>query len=156
MVPAAFVLSAVLLAGEWAAITRFPKVTIIAFYLHTIVFGSVLTSGFWSLINERFDPHTAKKLVGRIAGGGFIRERGSRDPIPASVPDVGGPRSREHCPRRALSGRPAQDGNQSKAEARHVVGEERKPQERIEHAPSKEYAFAFHIRGSAIPRGRVG
>jgi hypothetical protein len=29
-------------------------------------------SAFWSLVNERFDPHIAKKVVGRIASGGTV------------------------------------------------------------------------------------
>lgn len=70
VVPRAFVASAVLLLGEWALMIRAPAEATVLFYLHTIVFGSVLTSGFWSMVNERFDPHTAKQLVGRIASGG--------------------------------------------------------------------------------------
>ncbi|MBW8885506.1 MAG: hypothetical protein JF612_12195, partial [Planctomycetia bacterium] len=31
-----------------------------------------MLSTFWSLINERFDPHTAKRAVARIAGGGTL------------------------------------------------------------------------------------
>lgn len=70
VVPRAFVASAALLVAEWALITRSPATATVLFYLHTIVFGSVLTSGFWSMVNERFDPHTAKQIVGRIASGG--------------------------------------------------------------------------------------
>ncbi|MBA2540714.1 MAG: hypothetical protein H0V17_13835 [Deltaproteobacteria bacterium] len=42
----------------------------IAIYLHLAVFGPLLMTAFWSLINERFDPHTARRAVGRIATGG--------------------------------------------------------------------------------------
>jgi hypothetical protein len=41
-------------------------------YGQTAVLGPVLLSAFWSLINERFDPHTAKRAVARIAGGGTL------------------------------------------------------------------------------------
>ena len=34
--------------------------------------GSVLISWFWSLINERFDPYTAKRVVGRIGFGASV------------------------------------------------------------------------------------
>jgi AAA family ATP:ADP antiporter len=71
-VPAAFVLSAAALIGEWAIARRAPHIASVVFYLHTIAFGSVLTSGFWSLVNERFDPRSAKKLIGRIASGGTL------------------------------------------------------------------------------------
>ena len=45
--------------------------------------GRVITSGFWSVINEQLDPRTAKQNFGRITGagtiggmaGGFISER---------------------------------------------------------------------------------
>ena len=48
---------------HWAAI---------AVYVHTAIYGSAAVSAFWSLVNERFDPHSAKKIVGRIASGGTI------------------------------------------------------------------------------------
>lgn len=69
-VPFAFVASAAALVGEWVLLRRSAGVAAIVFYLHTIAFGSVLTSGFWSLVNERFDPRSAKRLIGRIASGG--------------------------------------------------------------------------------------
>jgi len=34
--------------------------------------GRLLVSGFWSLINERFDPRTAKRAVGQIGGAGTL------------------------------------------------------------------------------------
>lgn len=71
-VPAAFVVSAIALIGQWAIAERFKEIAAIVFYLHTIAFGSVLTSGFWSLVNERFDPRSAKRLIGRIASGGTL------------------------------------------------------------------------------------
>lgn len=41
-------------------------------YLHFAAVGSLLISGFWSLINERFDPRSAKKRITRIASGGTL------------------------------------------------------------------------------------
>jgi ATP:ADP antiporter, AAA family len=72
LVPAAFAASAALLLGEWAAAREFPRVSAIAVYLHVGSLGSVLVSWFWSLINERFDPRTAKRYVARIAGGATV------------------------------------------------------------------------------------
>ncbi|RPH66831.1 MAG: hypothetical protein EHM78_22755, partial [Myxococcaceae bacterium] len=44
----------------------------VAVYLHVASLGSVLISWFWSLINERFDPRTARRYVARIAGGATL------------------------------------------------------------------------------------
>ena len=33
-------------------------------------FGAVLISWFWALVTERFDPRTARRRIGKIAGGG--------------------------------------------------------------------------------------
>ena len=52
-------------------------------YLHVVAFGAVLLSGFWSLMNETFEPRSAKELFGRISGmgtlgglcGGLLAER---------------------------------------------------------------------------------
>ena len=40
-----------------------------AVYLHIAAFGGAVVSGFWSVVNERFDPYAAKKAIGKIAGG---------------------------------------------------------------------------------------
>jgi hypothetical protein len=72
VVPLAFALSAVLLLGEWALIAPARKVAAVAVYLHLAVFGAVLISGFWSVINERFDPRTARRRMSRIAGGATL------------------------------------------------------------------------------------
>lgn len=72
LVPAAFVLSAVLLLGQWALAGPFPRLAAAALYLHVSSLGSVLISWFWSLVNERFDPRKAKHYVARIAGGGTV------------------------------------------------------------------------------------
>lgn len=69
VVPAAAALSAVLLALEWAVSLVSPPVAAVAVYLHVAVFGGALVSGFWSLVNERFDPYTARQVVGRIGAG---------------------------------------------------------------------------------------
>lgn len=83
LVPAVFGLSALLFLVEWSLIEYQPGVISIILYLHMAVFGAVLISGFWSVINERFDPHSAKQRVARIAAaatlggvvGGVLAER---------------------------------------------------------------------------------
>lgn len=72
VVPAAAALSGVLLLAEWALALRAPRLAALAVYLHMALFGATLVSGFWSLVNERFDPYTAKRIVGRIALGASL------------------------------------------------------------------------------------
>ncbi|WP_437525269.1 hypothetical protein WME79_37910 [Sorangium sp. So ce726] len=72
VVPATFGASSVLLALEWALARRAPGAAALVFYLHIAVFGATLISAFWSLVNERFDPHTARHSMGRIGGGGTV------------------------------------------------------------------------------------
>ena len=72
MIPITFGLSGLLLVGEWALWFESPKATSVILYLHVAALGSFLISGFWSIINERFDPRTVKKKVGLIASGGTL------------------------------------------------------------------------------------
>ncbi|WP_159397798.1 hypothetical protein [Sorangium cellulosum] len=72
VVPATFAASAALLALEWALALRSLAAAALVFYLHVAVFGATLISAYWSLVNERFDPHTARLSMGRIAGGGTL------------------------------------------------------------------------------------
>src|SRR4051812_9286303 len=72
VLPILFAASMVGLVIEWAIGRVSPPATAIAVFVHTAVFGPLLISAFWSLINERFDPHSARRAVGRIALGGTI------------------------------------------------------------------------------------
>lgn len=72
LVPTVFGLSAVLFVGEWLLLAVAPGIASIALYLHMAVFGAILISGFWSIINERFDPHSAKQRVARIAAAAAL------------------------------------------------------------------------------------
>ena len=69
VMPAAAAVSALLLALEWVLSLYVPVVAAIVVYLHVATFGGALISGFWSLVNERFDPYTARQVVGRIGTG---------------------------------------------------------------------------------------
>ena len=83
IVPNAFSLSAILFFGEWVLIGLQPGIATILLYLHIAVFSAVLISGFWSVVNERFDPHSAKKTITKVTAaatfggivGGIIAER---------------------------------------------------------------------------------
>jgi ATP/ADP translocase len=69
VVPAVAGLSALLLVLEWVLSLFAPPVAAAVLYLHVAIFGGALVSGFWSLVNERFDPYTARQVVGRIGTG---------------------------------------------------------------------------------------
>ncbi|MBX3185377.1 MAG: hypothetical protein KF819_00115 [Labilithrix sp.] len=72
VVPFTFGLGAVFFLLEWWLSLHDERSAAVAVYAHTAVFGSAGVSAFWSLVNERFDPSTAKKIVGRIASGGTV------------------------------------------------------------------------------------
>jgi AAA family ATP:ADP antiporter len=72
VLPILFTLSAVGFALEWGVGLFLPRVSAVLVYVHTALVGPALITTFWSLINERFDPHTAKRAVARIAGGGTL------------------------------------------------------------------------------------
>jgi ATP:ADP antiporter, AAA family len=83
VMPPFFVASGLLLVAEWLLAMRNPKAASVLVYLHIAVIGSILISGFWSIINEHFDPRAAKRNIGRIVGwatvgglfGGLLAER---------------------------------------------------------------------------------
>ena len=72
----AFVGSAVLLFAEWRISTWNPAMAAILIYLHMTILGSVLISGFWSLLDDRHDARSARKQFGKIVAastlGGII------------------------------------------------------------------------------------
>jgi MFS family permease len=70
VVPAGFVLSAIVQAAAWQLEPTYPRFVAAAMYLHLVAFGAVLLSGFWSMSSELFDARTAKLRFGRIAGAG--------------------------------------------------------------------------------------
>jgi AAA family ATP:ADP antiporter len=67
LVPFVFALSAATLALDWAIIRQQPEVGAVILYLQLALFGPLLVSGFWAVVNERFDPHAAKATVARTA-----------------------------------------------------------------------------------------
>ena len=70
VVPGLFASSAALLMGEYALVGTAPGAVAVVYFLHFSAIGALLVSGFWSLINERFDPRTAKRAIGRIGAAG--------------------------------------------------------------------------------------
>jgi AAA family ATP:ADP antiporter len=72
LIPGLFAGSTVLLLVEWALIGPSRHATAVIVYLHFTVLGALLISGFWSMVNERFDPRTAKRQIGRIGAAGTV------------------------------------------------------------------------------------
>lgn len=72
VVPIVFALSSVAFIVEWGVSLSSPRLATIVLYLHTTLFGAATLSAFWSLINEKFDPHSGKRAATWIAGGGTV------------------------------------------------------------------------------------
>ena len=76
LVPPLYLASALLLAVQWYLADSMPRVAAVALYLHVSALNSILISGFWSVINERFDPYAAKKVISRLTAaatfGGLV------------------------------------------------------------------------------------
>ena len=95
LVPALFFLSATLFVVEWLLRSTSPAAVAVAVYLHTSTLGPLVASGFWLITSERFDPHSARKRFGQIAGAGtlggllsaLVAERAAtRFGVPAMLP----------------------------------------------------------------------
>jgi hypothetical protein len=67
-----FTVSGALFLIEWIARFTSPGATAILLYLHTSTAGPLLVSGFWLMATGRFDPNTAKRRFGQIAGAGTL------------------------------------------------------------------------------------
>ena len=72
LVPRLFILSAVLLLAEWMLASQSRPAAAILVYLHLTGIGALLVSGFWAIVNERFDPSTARRTIGQITAGGSL------------------------------------------------------------------------------------
>lgn len=72
VIPVAFGFSTLLFIGNWPLYGTAPEKVAVLLYLQMAVFGAVLISGFWSVVNERFDPHTAKHTIARVAAAATL------------------------------------------------------------------------------------
>jgi ATP/ADP translocase len=78
-----FALSSLLQFAEWLFLGYNTRVVACLIYLHVAAFGAVLLSLFWSVMNESFEPRSAKAVFGRVSGigtlggfcGGLLAER---------------------------------------------------------------------------------
>ena len=72
VVPLALATGTVLLLAEWGLSLVQPRLAAMVVYLHMAVFGTTVISGFWSLVNERFDPYTARRVMGHVGLGASL------------------------------------------------------------------------------------
>ena len=67
-----FALSGVMQVAEWMLFGYRPRIAACVIYVHVVSFGAVLVSAFWSLMNESFEPRSAKTVFGKISGSGTL------------------------------------------------------------------------------------
>ncbi|HEU4729620.1 MAG TPA: hypothetical protein VFT22_17110 [Kofleriaceae bacterium] len=72
LMPALNVISAGMAVAEWLFLHRYPRPVSVIVYFHLATSGAVLVSGFWSIVNERFDVQSAKRHIGRIGVGATL------------------------------------------------------------------------------------
>ena len=76
LVPLLLTACAALFVVEWVLLGWQPRAATALLYVHSSVLGGIAISAFWSLLNERFDPHSAKPMLTRVAAaatfGGFV------------------------------------------------------------------------------------
>jgi hypothetical protein len=72
LIPCAFAINAALLLVDWALTSVAPRLTAQALYLQVSGLGPMLGSGFWLIVTEHFDPHTARRTFGRIGAAGTV------------------------------------------------------------------------------------
>ncbi len=70
--PVILAMSAALFGAEWLLARALPRVAAVTVYLHIMSLSAVAFSSFWSVVNERFDPYEAKRLMPRITGGATL------------------------------------------------------------------------------------
>jgi AAA family ATP:ADP antiporter len=58
--------------AEYVALPLAPRGVTLLLYLHISALTGLFVSGFWSVVNERFDPHTLRASISRIGIGATI------------------------------------------------------------------------------------
>jgi ATP:ADP antiporter, AAA family len=72
LLPRAFMASSGLLLIEWGISAWSPGLAALLIYLQMTIFGSVLISGFWSMLDDRFDARSARKQFGGIVAASTL------------------------------------------------------------------------------------
>jgi hypothetical protein len=70
--PPLLALNALGFIAEHSALSVAPRAVSLILYLHVSGVTGLILSGFWSVVNERFDPHTLRTQVSRIGLGGTV------------------------------------------------------------------------------------
>jgi ATP:ADP antiporter, AAA family len=70
--PALLVANAFGFIAEHAGFAFAPRTVALILYLHVSAVTGIIISGFWSAVNERFDPHTLRISISRIGLGGTV------------------------------------------------------------------------------------
>jgi hypothetical protein len=72
ILPPLLLLNAVGFMVEHLAFANAPRTVAMVLYLHVSGVTGLIASGFWSVVNERFDPHALRRAISRIGLGGTI------------------------------------------------------------------------------------
>jgi hypothetical protein len=72
VMPAVFAFSGLLMLLDWLAVDAVPRAVAWLLYVQVSGLGPLLGSGFWLLASERFDPRSARRYFGQIAGVGTL------------------------------------------------------------------------------------
>jgi hypothetical protein len=72
VVPALMACNAALLLAQFLLASSAPRLAAVLLYLQLAATGATLLSGYWSVVNERFDPWHAKRVVGRLGLGASL------------------------------------------------------------------------------------
>jgi AAA family ATP:ADP antiporter len=72
VLPPLLCVNALAFAAEHALLASAPRAVTLFIYLHVSAVTGVILSGFWSVVNERFDPHALRLSISRIGLGGTL------------------------------------------------------------------------------------
>src|SRR5476651_1470285 len=72
LVPAMNAVSGLIALVEWLLISHYPRPVAVITFFHLNIASAILVSGFWSIVNERFDITSAKRHIGRIGMGATL------------------------------------------------------------------------------------
>jgi AAA family ATP:ADP antiporter len=72
VLPPLLVLNALAFGIEHAVLESAPRAVALLIYLHVSGVTGLMLSGFWSVVNERFDPHALRLSISRIGLGGTL------------------------------------------------------------------------------------
>jgi hypothetical protein len=72
ILPPLLLLNAVGFIVEHLVFENAPRAVAMVLYLHVSGVTGLIASGFWSVVNERFDPHALRRAISRIGLGGTL------------------------------------------------------------------------------------